>query len=49
VLAEFEIPVFLFELDDLAPLGAEVAGFVAVAVGEELLLAHRVVAGVGFL
>ena len=49
VFAEFEIPVFLLDLDDLAPLGAEVAGLVAVAVGEELLLADRVVAGVGFL
>ena len=47
MLAEFEIPVFLLDLDDLAPLGTEIPGFIAVAIAEELLLAHRIVARVG--
>ena len=48
VVAEFEIPVFLLDLDNLTPLRAEISRLIAVALLEELLLPHRVVAGVGF-
>ena len=48
VVGEFEIPVFFFDFDDLAPLSAELTFFIAVAVGEELFLTDGVVAGVGF-
>lgn len=48
VVGEFEIPVLLFDFDDFAPFGTEVAFFIAVAVGKELLLTDRIVAGVGF-
>ncbi len=48
VVAEFEIPIFLRDFDDFAPFRAEIPGFVAVPVLEELLLAHRVVARVRF-
>ena len=49
MFAEFEIPVFLLDDHHLAPFGSEIPGFVAVAVGEKLLLTHGIVAGVGFL
>ena len=49
VLAEFEIPVFLLDLDDLTPFRAEISRFVAIAILEELLLPDRVEAGVGLL
>ena len=48
VVAEFEVPVFLFDFDDFPPLGTEVASLVAVAFLQELFLADRVVAGMGF-
>ena len=49
MVAEFEIPVLFLDLDDLAPLGTEISGFVAVALLEELFLADRVESGVCFL
>jgi hypothetical protein len=49
MVAEAEVPVLFFEFDDLAPLLAEVAIGSALFVGEELLLAHGVKAGVAFL
>ena len=50
VLGEFEVVVLLLDLDDLAPLGAELAVGAAFFFCEELLLAHAVVAALrGFV
>ena len=50
VLGEFEVVVFFLDLDDLAPLGAELAVGAAFFFGEELLLTHAVVAALrGFV
>ena len=48
-LGEPKIPVLLVQQDDFAPLGSELAVGPAFLVGEELLLAHAVVAAVGGL
>lgn len=47
VLGEFEIPVLFFAFFDVAPLGSEFTRFVAVAVGEILLLTDGVESVVG--
>ena len=44
---EVEVPVFLLQLNDFAPLLAELTLFVALLVGQELLLAHGIKALVG--
>ena len=50
VLGKFEVVIFLFDQDDLAPLGAELAVGAAFFFREELLLAHAVVAALrGFV
>ena len=48
-LREPEIPVLLVQQDDFAPLGSKLTVGPAFLVGEELLLAHAVVAAVGRL
>ena len=47
VLGEFEVIVLLLDQNDLAPLGAEFAVGSALFFGQELLLAHAVVAALG--